>query len=229
MKLNNIISKLSDYFNVDGNKSLIVRGSDEVKNIYFAPFLTHDIVKKYIEQSNQKDLLFTHLIEENRLSDDIITKLIHQKRSIYVQNALLYFVKALNGEIIDFKPTCVTCNINSTMTNKLIFILLEKLHVPSIDSNVYREDIKNITISFSDCDMINTLKKAEQSGVSSFIIIDCHHLDQNKTIQDFIENTEMNVLTISSQVMKKIVLKYLATDLFKDQFNLSVTTISLDT
>ncbi|UVI33146.1 Nif3-like dinuclear metal center hexameric protein [Paenibacillus spongiae] len=155
-----------DKFEADFNhrfNGLMISGSQEVETIYLAVFPTDEVIRQFIEDASEGDLLFMHHPIPMECGDprgnwgrgfvpiptELIDRVIERKLSVYTCHAPLDYnrevgtsdaiAEALEAQIID--EFCkygngyagLICKTRSTSTKELIARLLALFEIPYVD------------------------------------------------------------------------------------------------
>lgn len=155
-----------NYFEADFSQrfnGLMIRGADEVSTVFLSVFPTDEVLERFIQESQEGDLLFMHhplLMEcgDPRgkwgrgfvpIREDLLQRIIHKRLSVYTCHAPMDYherigtnmaiAEALEAKVIDrFIPygngmAGLLCEINHTTTQQLLDKLKVIFDIPYVD------------------------------------------------------------------------------------------------
>lgn len=160
---------------------LMIEGSADVKTVFLAVFPTDEVVKRFIEEASEGDLLLMHHPIPMECGDprgkwgrgfipiaiDLVDQLIEKKLSVYTCHAPLDYnrrvgtsdaiAEALDAKIMD--EFCdygngkagLICDIRSTSTKELIDKLVHLFEIPYVDFEGKTHDEINRVAIIAGC------------------------------------------------------------------------------
>ncbi|MBA4494461.1 Nif3-like dinuclear metal center hexameric protein [Paenactinomyces guangxiensis] len=197
-------------FNGEFNKyfnGLMIKGYDQVDQVFLAVFPTDDVLKRFIDQSQEGDLLFMHhplLMEcgDPRgqwgrgfvpIDEKWLRMMKEKKLSVYTCHAPMdlhrnlgtsaAIAKELNAVRIDdfFEGCGIICEIQETDTLTLINRLLSVFEIPYADfEGKEHHSIRKIAIVAGCGDKVRAMMEAEAKGAQAYITGEIHcHIDND--------------------------------------------------
>lgn len=184
---------------------LMLKGAEVVKNVFLAVFPTDHVLKRFIEESEEGDLLFMHhplLMEcgDPRgkwgrgfipIKEKWLEQLKKKKLSIYTchipmdlnrkigTNAAI--AESLKARAVDFffEGYGWVCEIAETNTEELVEQLLKIFEIPYVDFEGKQiTKIQRIAIVAGCGDVVHAMREAEGKGAQAYITGEIHcHID----------------------------------------------------
>lgn len=185
---------------------LMIKGAQNVHQVFLAVFPTDHVLKTFISTSNPGDLLFMHhplLMECGDpqgkwgkgfvpIQEKYIKQIKEKQLSIYTCHIPMDCHKSLGTNAAIAKALNVASiyknegnefilygTINKTNTDQLMTNLLHIFDIPYVDfEGQKRENIEHVAIVAGCGDVVDWMKEAEQNGIQAYISGEIHcHID----------------------------------------------------
>jgi putative NIF3 family GTP cyclohydrolase 1 type 2 len=186
---------------------LMLKGAEEVSNVFLAVFPTDDVLIKFLDQSQEGDLLFMHhpLFMECGdprgawgkgfvpIKEHFIDAVREKKLSIYTCHmpmdvnkkvgTSISIAEAFHATVVDsfFEECGLICEIPETNTEALICKSLQIFDIPYVDfEGRHLSKINRIAIVAGCGDKVSAMKEAEEKGAQAYITGEVHcHIDND--------------------------------------------------